>query len=157
MKRPWRLALVVSVLSALLGGLSYACPNWTMEVGLDFWNLATYQAELDEQELLHEELEQREAAVHRALAFRLAVTRDVVEGRMTFDEGVDEFLAFNEADPERREAAQTFFPATTLQESCRQQMLSFVASHVGNSVEACESLSAELRHELMTYRRSPLH
>lgn len=161
MKRRWRVILLLSVLSALLGGLSYAYPTWTQDAGLDFWNFPALEAELATETRLEQEFVHKREVVHNTLAYRSGVTDDLIAGHITLDEAAAQFLAFNEADPQRGAATRLFFPAPTLAESTRQQLLSFVAARLTDPCCPRGTLSIDLQSELDTYLRShtpgPMH
>jgi hypothetical protein len=157
MKLAWRVALMLCFFMVLVGGVSYASPDWSQEVGLDFWNYPALEAELAAQEKFQKELWEREEAVQRVLAFRCALTADLVENRISFEEAHAHFVALNEAETERSEAVQLYFPSSTIEESTRQQLLSYVTAQIGRSPEQWSGLSADLRDELRTYRPAIIH
>jgi hypothetical protein len=99
MKISLRALAAGSFLTALTAAGLTAHPALAEAAGVDFWNFPDLRLAADRSAALGRDLDrQGEEAYHRTIV-RYETVRDVAEGRLSFEEGVAQFVRLNRSAP----------------------------------------------------------
>jgi hypothetical protein len=94
-----RPALLAVLAAALTVCAAYARPDVARGLNLDFWNLARLRGEIGQAERFDRELEAKRLALHRRLAVRHCVVKDLIRRRTTVAAAAAAYRRLNEALP----------------------------------------------------------
>jgi hypothetical protein len=132
MKLTVRAATATVFLLALAAvGLS-ACPSVAEAAGVDVWHYLDDRRRLAAAEATNAALDREMQVSLRRIALRGEVVRDVVGGRMTFEEGVRRFVELNRAQSGGpAEYVRQMFPGQTAEDSAALQLISHVRAAEG--------------------------
>jgi hypothetical protein len=131
--RAWSTVLLVPITFA---GVAFAFPQWTQDAGLDFWHLSRFEEELEESRKTDQELSRRSEHVLQRLALREQITEDVVSGRMSLREGIEQFRHLNQSYPDCTRSVRQQFPGCTEEEATAMQLCAFIRTRIPGRSES---------------------
>jgi hypothetical protein len=116
-----RLCWSALILFACLGCVGYAWPEWLRGSGLDWQAVADARRETEAQERRSEDLGQRQEVTRRRIEAKQAVTRQLVDGRLTLLEAAAWFRYLNENPSDCQDPYRYTWPGDSDGEKlCRQ-------------------------------------
>ncbi len=135
MIRSLRYAIVAGLLLAV-AGVSYAMPEWTMELGVDFWNAPELNRKIEQSRRENEELDARTAETIQRMRQKTAIAADLVAGRLTLCSAAVKFRELNAGSPYFLAAARQQYPRCSDDERHCLNVLDFVRADLPLSPEA---------------------
>jgi hypothetical protein len=123
MRLSLRALALTSFLVALTAAGIFADSSAAKEVGADFWHLADNQRRLSAAEAAIRDIDRQNSLAVRRIAIRHEVRRDLIEGRVTFEEAAGRFAELNRADPQAAEFARRFFRGRTDEDRAARQVI----------------------------------
>ena len=158
MKLPLRASLISAAICVVFGGLVLACPRTTQDLGLDIWNYSEEERKLEECQRRFAELESLGECVIQRVTQKSIIVEDVIEGRVTFTQASEQFLALNRIRPSLIPALRIIYQANNDEEASAMQVVGYirVRAHVDPTVppETLERVEAELASQ---YPNHPPH
>jgi hypothetical protein len=109
-------------------------PAFANDLGLDFFGLNSIEQQMANANLMNRHLDSCQEIVSRRMTARNVVLHDIVEGRMTFDEGAQMFLELDAHEPLIMDIVRSHFPGDTDLERARQQVLRYMRVDVNEHV-----------------------
>jgi hypothetical protein len=127
MKWTVRAAALSTFMTALAAGCLYANPTWAADAGVDFWHVVDDQKRIVAAEESARRFDQEIDRAMQRVAVRTETVRDVIDGRVTFDEGARRFVELNRSLPAHlAEYTCQRYPARTDEERAARQLISFL-------------------------------
>jgi hypothetical protein len=123
MKSPFRFALVPLAFGLACSGFALTCPQWARDFA-DSTFSQTNETEQPEQV----RVEAQRTRTQQSLALKSIITDDLIAGRTTLAEAVEQFRALDLTDPAIMAAVRLSFPAASEDESVTLQVIQFVRS-----------------------------
>jgi hypothetical protein len=123
MKSPFRFALVPLAFGLACSGFALTCPQWAR----DFAEGVFFQPNETERPG-QVRVEARFARTHQSLALKSIITDDLIAGRTTLAEAVEQFRALDLTDPAIMATVRLSFPAASEDDSVTLQVIQFVRS-----------------------------
>jgi hypothetical protein len=136
-----RLLLCFVAVSGVTAGVLSLQPVWLASVGLDLWNLPELQRQIERGRQRNLELERYGQGVLQRLEAKRETIVQLSAGRIRLPEAVAHFRFLNEQSPPALEVACLQFPAATVDESIRLQVLSWTEAHLDTT---CPQRKAEV-------------
>jgi hypothetical protein len=131
MQRFFRRPLTLTVLAvALLAGAVSAAPAWTRGLRLDFWNVPTYQRDIDRELQIQEELTAKHVVSLHRIALKNEITQDLIQGRVTLPEAVERFRRMNEGMPVIRAQLLAAYPGQSEAECRYRNVIDYARIHM---------------------------
>ena len=138
-------ALAISSFFATLPVTSiYSDPSLAEEAGFDFWNVPAYQKRIQAIEWTSQDLEARDKLVVARMAMKMAIAREVIDGKMTFEEGTARFVELNQMHPQTIAVANSSGRRTTEEEAARQLVAHIRAAGGPNARQVAEDWECAL-------------
>jgi hypothetical protein len=94
-----------------VSGVGVAAPDWSADLGLDFWNVPQLNSEIDRMRQHSEELDQQTRSTMRRLAAKADVMDELHRGELTLREAAARFRNLNTGNPIFAEQARLNRPA----------------------------------------------
>ena len=137
------------VLALLLAvaGVSYAMPEWTVELGVDFWDVPTLNRQIEQDRRQAEEFDANSMATVQRLREKTAIAADLVAGNVTLCEAAVRYRDLNAAAPHVLATLRERYPDCSDDERHCRNLLDFVGAEWPRSpeTEAClKRCNAEL-------------
>lgn len=127
MKWTLRAAALSLLLTTVAAGCLYANPSWAEEAGVDFWHVADDQNRIAVAEESARRFDKDIDRAMQRMAVRTETVRDVIDGRVTFEEGARRFVELNRALPAHlADYMCERYPARTDEERAERQLISFL-------------------------------
>jgi len=137
---------VIALLLAV-AGVSYAMPEWTTELGVDFWDVQTLNRQIEQDGRQIEDLDAKTMATVQRLREKTAIAADLVAGNVTLCEAATRYRNLNAAAPHVLATLRDHYPDCSDDERHCRNLLDFVGSERPPSPEtdAClKRCNAEL-------------
>jgi hypothetical protein len=127
MKCSLRAVALSSSLMAVAAGCLFANPSWAEDAGLDFWHVVDDQERIAASEASARRYDREIDRAMQRMAVRDETVRDVMDGRVSFEEGVRRFVELNRTLPGHLlEYTCQRYPAGTEEERAARQLISFL-------------------------------
>jgi hypothetical protein len=127
MKWTLRAASLSTFLTALAAACLYANPTWAEDAGVDFWHVVDDQERIVAAEESARRFDKEIDRAMQRMAVRAETLRDVIDGRLTFDEGARRFVELNRTLPAHlAEYMCQRYPAQTELERAARQLVSYL-------------------------------
>jgi len=124
-----RLLAVSSFLSAVGLAAVLAYPAEAGDPGGDIWQIVKARSRMAEADRNMRKLDQDDEHVMRRVAIREEIIRDLVVGRMTFQQGTQRFVELNRTHPSALANLRRMYPGRTDEECAARQLV----THLRNS------------------------
>lgn len=111
--------------SLTLTGASYAFPEWTQGVGLDFWNESQLQIDLNVANRRGRDLDDGNRTITQRLEYREVVMQDLFAGRIDFREATARFRFLCETQPDAMRLVKSNFEGDNLDDMVARQVWNF--------------------------------
>jgi|GEM_PF-5270609 len=121
MKLSLRTVALGTFVFVLIAAALFAYPALAEESGTEFWNVFELQDRMSQAEQESRRAEREGAIVINRLAVRHEIIRDVMDGRMTLEEGSQRYAELNKLQPSAREYVRRVFPGRTDEERAAWQ------------------------------------
>lgn len=153
MKMSLRWRYVICLGLALVGSVAVARSQWISSMGLDFWQLPTIKARMEEMKGEAQRLDEVcERAKHR-LQMKDELILDLINGRISFAQTVEAFRLINDPDSGLMIKMRKMYGSSDEHEMIVQNVMIFVKNRV-NTVP--EVQSSDVMHRIESEMREYL-
>jgi len=129
------------------GGFLLACPELSNEMGLDAWNWASVEQELENSKQRAEELVLIGKQVDQRIRLKTNITLNLIEGRTSLAGAFADFRALNQIEPEIETATHDIYRGKTVDESTALQVMGYarvvMPKNRGDRFEVLQRLEEE--------------
>jgi hypothetical protein len=108
-----RSVALLSILSSFPAVALTAYPALAEETGTDFWHMSELWARKTAAEESIQRLQREDDLVMRRIEFKNEVIRDLIDGRIRFDEAAKRFVDSHRRDPASLACLRSHFPGQT--------------------------------------------
>jgi hypothetical protein len=122
MKLSLRTMALGTFVFALIAAAVFTYPAIAEESGTDFWNVFEFQDRAAQAEQESRRAEREDTIVMNRLAVRHEIIRDVLDGRLTFEEASQRYADLNRSQPAALNFVRKAFPGKTDDEKAAWQL-----------------------------------
>lgn len=155
MKMLVRLSIVFSTLFGMMGGLSYAYPQWVQDCGFDFWNVSQYEREIQQGQRNCDELERMGTHIHNRMHVKNQLVGDYLEGRVSFRDLVLQFWSLNQQQPNVMHVIRVGYKGDSDLEKMCHNVMAYIRTRVSDNPSARDEWAQRTRHEMQELLADP--
>ncbi len=147
-----RLPYVLMVALTVLVSTTIVRPTWARSCGLDVWNYATYQNDIQDNEEFSRELSALANDLEHRVKIKESLIRDLVENRTQFQSVALEFQSLNQGLVSRIADLHESAPNLSDEQLAALNVLDYLRIHLANSMHLTSS-QVLLQHFISEYQR----
>lgn len=148
MRRRMPFYLAALAIVGLFAGLSFADPEWPIELGIDVWNLGDLHDSIHQGQRLRRELDDRDADIVLRIAMKHAVISDLLRGRTELLDAAGEFRRIIGESPQTYSILRRVFPSASDEEALCRSVISFAELAMIDKPERWPQEGTHLQNQL---------
>jgi hypothetical protein len=126
----FRFGLLLSAAVVPYAAVAAAKPAWATAAGIDVWNVSRLEQQIAACERQQDQLEVTKTTIHNRIAAKEALVAELIGGRLSLADTVEEFLALNAALPAATERIRADYPGDSDEESTARNVIDYALRRV---------------------------